>query len=154
VPESFKDGVYSFLYNHGMRYTGRYRDGLRDGLWQVDNPDGSAAWEVTWQTGEWHGPAKTWWKNGVVEHAGQHRHGKRDGEWSFWFSNGQLAARGTYADDRKIGEWQYFDERGASMDYENWAREFEHWDWAYDDYTGFPRGENWPSPPTDSQPSE
>ena len=135
-----------------MTYSGHYADGLREGPWRVTRGDGTPAWEVTWQAGEWHGPTVTWWRNGQVEEEGTHRHGCRAGQWSFWFEGGQLAARGSYADDRKTGPWAYFGEDGAPMEYDDWAAEFDHWDWAYDDYTGSPRGENWPEPPPGAAP--
>jgi antitoxin component YwqK of YwqJK toxin-antitoxin module len=74
------------------------------------------------------------------------------GTWSFWFSNGQLAASGRYQEDRKIGAWSYFDEEGLAMEYGPWEVKFSHWDWAFDDYSGMPRGENWPLPPGDCEP--
>jgi antitoxin component YwqK of YwqJK toxin-antitoxin module len=147
------DGLYSFTYHHGMRYTGQYSNGLREGPWKVLNADGSDAWEVTWRAGEWHGPSVTWWNTtGSKHHEGQHERGKRAGQWTFWFPDGQMAAEGQYADDRKIGEWSYWDQDGTPMQYDEWSRKFEQWDWAYDDYTGFPRGENWPNPPPGCEP--
>jgi hypothetical protein len=77
--------------------------------------------------------------------------GKMTGEWNFWFDSGQLAAHGSYDDDHKIGAWVYFDEDGTSLDYQEWSQKFSHWDWAYDDYSGFPRGENWPNPPAGAE---
>jgi hypothetical protein len=74
------------------------------------------------------------------------------GQWSFWFQEGRLAASGAYSGDHKVGTWEYFDRDGSPMNFTDWEREFEQWDWAYDDYTGTPRGENWPSPPPDAEP--
>ena len=55
------DGLYSFIYGKwGMRYTGRYKSGVREGPWRVLRSDGSDAWEVTWEAGEWHGPTTNW----------------------------------------------------------------------------------------------
>ena len=62
---------------------------------------------------------------------------------------GQIAATGRYTEDRKIGKWHYWDKEGAPMTYSNWEREYHEYDWAYDDYTGMPRGENWPEPPAE-----
>jgi antitoxin component YwqK of YwqJK toxin-antitoxin module len=151
VAASPTDGLYSFIY-YGMRYAGRYGDGVRDGAWRVLNPDGSDAWEVTWKSGEWHGPTVTWWKTGAKQHEGRHDWGKRSGVWTFRFDNGEPAAEGEYRDDRKVGEWSYWDQDGSPMSYAEWERKFHEWDWAYDDYSGFPRGENWPAPPPDCHP--
>lgn len=148
------DGAYSFLYHAGMRYTGSFRSGLREGIWRVANADGSKAWEVSWSAGKWHGSATTWWKNGVKQHEGQYDQGKMTGDWSFWFDNGQLAAKGQYHQDRKVGEWAYWDQAGVQMGYPAWERAFHEWDWAYDDYSGFPRGSNWPFPPADVVPTQ
>ena len=135
-----------------MRYEGDYRDGVRDGLWRVtDVRTGDPLWEVTWSAGEWHGPARTWYRSGQVEDDGQHSHGERDGVWTFWFESGQVAARGSYAEDKKIGEWKYWAEDGEAMQYDQWERAYHDYDWAYDDYTGMPRGENWPEPPSEGR---
>ena len=55
-------------------------------------------------------------------------------------------------DDRKVGPWLYCDETGSPMKFQDWEVQYAHWDWAYDDYTGMPRGENWPAPPPDAEP--
>ena len=152
------DGFYSFFHPTdvpvaiAMRYTGHYKEGLRNGLWKVFHGDGSLAWEVTWENGEWHGPAVTWWQNGVKRQAGNYAMGRQTGLWSFWFDNGQLAACGDYEDDRKVGEWEYLDIDGSPMSSGEWQKKFEQFDWAYDDYTGFPRGANWPVPPPGAEP--
>jgi antitoxin component YwqK of YwqJK toxin-antitoxin module len=98
VAASPTDGLYSFIYNR-MQYTGRYKDGLRDGAWRVLRDDGSDAWEVTWKSGEWNGPSVTWWKTGAKQDEGLHDSGKRTGVWRFWFDNGEPAAEGEYRDD-------------------------------------------------------
>ena len=149
------DGQYEFEHETAFGvyyYSGRYLAGLREGLWRVLNPDGDRAWEITWRSGVWDGPATTWWNSGGITHQGQHVMGERSGTWSFWFEHGQLAATGKYLSDRKIGTWTYYDEDGHEMNYPEWKQEFSEWDWAYDDYAGFPRGENWPHPPAGAPP--
>ncbi len=67
VQQALTDGLYSFVHGTwigAMRYTGRFKQGEREGLWRVLNPDGSVAWETTWEHGHWHGPSTTWWKRG------------------------------------------------------------------------------------------
>jgi uncharacterized protein len=149
------DGPKSFVVTPGqwraMRYEGSYCDGVRNGVWRVtDAGTGDHLWETTWSAGEWHGPARSWYRSGHLEHDGEYSHGQRTGVWMFWFESGQLGAQGAYEDDRKVGGWQYWGQDGQPMSYERWEREYHEWDWAYDDYTGFPRGENWPEPPSDS----
>lgn len=131
-----------------MRYEGDYRDGVRDGVWRVSDAEtGEPLWEVTWSAGEWQGHARSWYRNGQLEHEGEHAHGKRAGTWTYWFPTGQIAATGRYDGDRKIGDWQYWSKEGAPMSYGDWEREYHEYDWAYNDYAGMPRGENWPEPP-------
>ena len=149
---------YSFVYHPRswgpgpewgpMRYQGKYRNGLRDGLWRVtDAEDGSPIWETTWANGEWHGPSTSWYRSGRRRSAGDYEHGCMSGVWTYWFENGQTAATGQYAADRKTGAWQYWDDEGKPMPYAEWEKRYHDYDWAYDDYAGMPRGENWPEPP-------
>jgi len=62
---------------------------------------------------------------------------------------GRLPLRVGYEHDRKTGDWEYWAEDSKAMPYEEWEREYHDYDWAYDDYTGMPRGENWPEPPSE-----
>jgi antitoxin component YwqK of YwqJK toxin-antitoxin module len=131
-----------------LRYEGNYRGGLRDGLWRVTQADdGTPRWETTWLLGDWHGRSTEWYGVGRKKEEGEHVHGARSGVWSHWFENGQLAAVGRYEEDRKVGEWHYWDEKGDPVEYTEWQARYDQWDWAFDDYTGTPRGENWPDPP-------
>ena len=146
------DGFYSFVVRPGpfraLRYEGHYRRGLRDGIWRVtDAEDGTPRWETTWTLGEWHGRSTSWYRNGQRIEEGEHVHGCRSGVWTHWFDTGVVAARGRYEADRKMGAWEYWNEDGESARYAEWRERYAHWDWAFDDYTGTPRGENWPHPP-------
>lgn len=131
-----------------MLYEGVYRDGMRDGLWRVsDAESGEPLWEITWSADEWHGAAKSWYRGGQLHHEGAYAHGQQTGHWTYWFENGQTAAAGHYDQDRKTGKWEYWGKSGRAMSYADWERQYHEYDWAYDDYTGMPRGENWPTPP-------
>ena len=68
------------------------------------------------------------------------------GKWTYWFDTGQIAARGEYAGDRKVGSWEYWDAHGRTMEGGDWRRAYSEFDFAADDYSGAPRGENWPEP--------
>jgi hypothetical protein len=145
------DGTYSFETG-GLRYTGRYTHGRKDGPWKVFYvSSGLLRFEMPYRADIWHGLSRQW-SSGVKTTEGRYEQGKMTGEWNFWFDSGQLAAHGSYDDDdHKIGAWVYFDEDGTSLDYQEWSQKFSHWDWAYDDYSGFPRGENWPNPPAGAE---
>jgi len=151
VAVSVPDGPCAFVTNPplggALRWEGQYREGLRDGIWRVTGAeDGTPRWETTWSLGEWHGRSTSWYRNGQKTAEGEHVHGCRSGVWTHWFESGQLAARGRYDADRKVGEWQYWNEDGEPTQYADWQRRYDHWDWAFDDYSGMPRGENWPHP--------
>lgn len=145
------DGEYSFLHHTwsgAYRYEGRYKDGLRDGLWRVFYPEGMIAWQTTWSAGVWNGPCGGWWRSGAAKYEGQRQDGQHTGEWKFWLEDGQLTATGYYEEDRKVGEWRYWSPDGAPIDEESWEKSVgDEFDWAWDDYSLAPRGENWPVPP-------
>jgi len=83
-----------------MRYEGDYRDGERDGIWRVtDAGTGDPMWEIAWSAGEWHGPARSWYRSGQLEYS----HGEMAGVWTFWFDNGQVAATGRVRARQKDG---------------------------------------------------
>lgn len=150
-PIDIADGTYSFVVHPiggALRYEGAYKGGVRDGLWRVTKAEtGVPCWEVTWVRGEWHGPSRSWNRAGQVTEDGEYAHGRLTGLWTFRFETGQLAARGRYESDRKTGSWEYWDKDGHSIDSASWEREYSDYDFAFDDYSGMPRGENWPHPP-------
>ena len=145
------DGPCTFVTRAGggeLRWHGAFRHGRHDGLWRVtDEKTGETLWEVTWAGGKWHGPSRSWYPNGRLQQEGHYENGFMTGLWTFWFPSGEIAARGRYERDRKSGVWEYFDEGGAVVEHGTWERDFGfEYDFAYDDYTGLPRGENWPRP--------
>jgi len=144
VVTSLQDGYYSYSYGP-MHYSGCFRGGRRDGHWQVFHKNGSMAWEISWTDGVWDGPSNSWWEDGTKLEEGRYNAGRMTGTWTWWYRNGQMAARGPYEDDLKVGQWLYFDEQGRSITAAQFAK--DDGDWARDDYTGLPRGENWPMPP-------
>jgi antitoxin component YwqK of YwqJK toxin-antitoxin module len=123
------DGWKSCVYQPGpwrpMRYEGEYRNGCRVGLWRVTDADtGAPRWGTTWSAGEWHGPTRSWYPNGQLEHEGEYAHGQLSGRWTFWFETGQVAAEGAYLDDREVGAWQYWNKEGCATAREEWEHDY------------------------------
>lgn len=74
--------------------------------------DGSLYMAFTFCHGVADGPARAYFRSGVVEQSGIYRGGLRDGEWCFYFESGKLQARGPYIQDVPSGHWVFWHESG------------------------------------------
>jgi len=150
------DGAYSFVvhpFGGALRYEGAYAGGMRDGLWRVTKATtGAPCWEVRWVRGDWHGPSRGWYPNGQQMEEGEYVHGRLAGCGASGSGQASWRQGGRYHADRKTGSWECWDKDGRSIDWASWERQYGVYDFAFDDYTGMPRGENWPHPPTDGAP--
>jgi TonB family protein len=62
------------------------------------------------------GPTTEWLDNGQVWMEGQHKDGKKTGEWKIYdLNNGHLSQSGQYADDKKEGLWLFFNPKGQKI---------------------------------------
>jgi antitoxin component YwqK of YwqJK toxin-antitoxin module len=59
-----------------------------------------------------HGPAKTWFENGVVQQEGTYQYDKKSGNFTYRYENGQVAVTGEYRNDVPDDVWVWWHENG------------------------------------------
>ena len=68
---------------------GTYRNGKRDGVWEMYH------------------------LNGQLWMEGTYKDGKKEGVWEEYEDDGQLYRKGSYADDKRDGVWEFHNENGS-----------------------------------------
>ena len=63
---------------------GNFKDGWRDGLWEI------------------------YWDDGMLSATGYYREGKKQGHWKTYYKTGGLSSEGNYSDDKKDGIWKNY----------------------------------------------
>jgi antitoxin component YwqK of YwqJK toxin-antitoxin module/predicted DCC family thiol-disulfide oxidoreductase YuxK len=137
VSTDLADGPWTFFHEHGpKKWTGQFRCGVRQGLWEAWRPDGTLEltgryendrragvwtgyyrsgkrqWQVTYQYGVCQGPAMSWYESGRVQQQGSYINDQREGPWTQWHPNGRRAAQGSYQAGRQHGRWTYWHPNG------------------------------------------
>ena len=126
-------------YHAGVRVTeGRYRNGLRVGLWTLRDLQGSGFRRGYFVDGMRHGTWLSWhddrtlaWRGGFVcskrqgiftwfqptgdkLQEGSFVDDRRDGQWTFWWPNGQRKEQGLFVQGKRQGSWNQWDEDGKA----------------------------------------
>ena len=114
-----------------------YKEGLKDGQYEVYNKNGQLKENVTYKEGEKEErESYSYYVNGQLFSKGTYKDGKEDGQWEYYhdngklfykdiykdgnldglfeeyYVNGQLREKGTYKDGIEVGQWEYYDENG------------------------------------------
>ncbi len=96
-------------YRGVLRVTeGRYRDGLRVGLWTLRDLEGSGFRRGYFVDGLRHGDWLSWHSDQILAWRGNFRCSKRQGVFSWWQPSGEKLQEGSFVDDRRDGEWTYW----------------------------------------------
>ena len=125
----------SLVISVGQRLVGRYRAGVRDGVWRQLRADGKkvseggfvddlrqGAWTLYLDDGsraqgeylddQRQGRWVVYGKNGNRRAEGPVVDGVRQGVWSEYDARGRLLAKGPYINDRRHGEWTLYSAAG------------------------------------------
>lgn len=108
-----EDGPYRELTTRGkVVVAGRYRGGLKHGVWKEWSPDGSVLLlEQTWKRGKLDGPVKKY-VDGKLSLEATYLDGQVAGVYTE-HRNGKPAVTGSYAGDRKSGTWTHYGADGS-----------------------------------------
>ena len=71
-------------------------------------PDGQELWcAITTPTGQVtrHGPARTWYRDGLRKSSGFYDNGRKTGHWWYWHDDGTMVREGDYQDGVEHGHW-------------------------------------------------
>ena len=109
--------VFSLYDNGKPKKEGKYRNGIKHGLWTEWFLSGQKWSEGTFNNGKEDGKWTGWWGNGQKKGKGTFNNGKPNGKWTGWWINGQKAEEGTYKVGKPDGLWIYW--------YENGQKKFE-----------------------------
>ncbi|MEM6559384.1 MAG: hypothetical protein AAF605_06335 [Myxococcota bacterium] len=95
--------------------SGRYRNGLRQGLWTVFGPNGKPLKVVNLNRGTAEGTFKTFHPDGALQEEGSFKDGKRSGRFKEFHPNGKLRFKASYKSDRPLGPATEYDESGRLL---------------------------------------
>lgn len=125
-----------FYANGAIKSTGKYDDGIKDGLWKYYYPNGKLSARLNFEKGSLEGEqtylsnmqgilAVENWKsdvqhdsswyyypNGKLEKKGRFGEGLYEGNWVFYYESGQLKRSGNYWQGLPEGEWTFYFENG------------------------------------------
>jgi len=90
---------------HHRRASGRYRNGVRDGLWIGWHASGARESEQRFVEGTAQGIFQRWFPNGVLAIEGEYVDGEKHGSWTEYFDNGRRAESGEYWTGVRQGSW-------------------------------------------------
>ncbi|MFA8449800.1 MAG: toxin-antitoxin system YwqK family antitoxin [Bacteroidales bacterium] len=78
-----------YYENGAVMLKGKYKNGLRDGLWQ------------------------SWYQDGIQWTEGEYKNGRQNGRASHWNEDGTLLYQGQYKNDARIGTWKFYNKDGS-----------------------------------------
>ena len=87
----------------GLYETGTYRDGQREGPYELFYTSGVLVGRGVYENGEKEGPYETYYENGRLEFRGTHVAGEPEGLWRRYYENGQLQSRTNWVAGRTGG---------------------------------------------------
>ena len=81
---------------------GTYKNGKRDGVWEMYHLNGRLWMEGAYKDGKKEGVWEEYEDDGQLYRKGSYTDGKEEGVWKFYYQNGQLWKKETYKDDKLI----------------------------------------------------
>ncbi len=102
------NGVFYFFHpNKIIKYTGRYVNGKKQGLWLSYHNNRLMRDSTYYESGKQVGISLSWHPNGFLSDSNNVTNGIRT-ELS-WFDDGYISSAGRYnSENKEIGKWQYF----------------------------------------------
>lgn len=144
--ELLKDGPYKIKYEDSstIKYEGRIKDGLFDGLWRsyyengkiksavnykegiaegvaifyYDNPSSTIKTEIKFVDDKIEGVYREFYENGARKATLNFKKGVADGDAEFFYKTGVIKIKGSYKNGEKSGKWRYYTEKGELFDKE------------------------------------
>lgn len=114
-----KHGVWSESRANGSLHRGRYRYGVRVGVWHEQDDQSTAVGR--YRNGRRHGK----WRRGSAQHnrwIGAYHHGRKHGVWKYWDENGVVSAEGRYLHGLPDGKWTVVSRQTEGPQVTVWSR--------------------------------
>ena len=113
----------------GLGYlTGTYRDGQREGPFEVFYPSGVLRGRGTYENDLREGPYESYHENGELRSRSNFVAGEPDGPFEDYYENGQLMEKGSWKDKSAHGTFEEYNENGQLMretTYDRYSSAFE-----------------------------
>jgi len=107
-----KIGIWEEYYNGQLMSKGLYKNGNRDGIWELYHDNGQLESKGLFKDDLKEGIWEFYHDNGQLYSKSSFNNGKQDGIWEYYYDNGQLEMRGLYKDDLKDGIWEEYYKNG------------------------------------------
>ncbi|MBL7852654.1 MAG: tetratricopeptide repeat protein [Cyclobacteriaceae bacterium] len=107
VFHGFPDGSTSSIIS--------FRNGLRDGHFEIYHPDGSLSLRGNYVNGYRSGKWVHYHENGKLYSEGSYVDNDRDSLWLFYYDNGKLSSTGSFQLDKRHGTFRYYSPGGVPL---------------------------------------
>jgi antitoxin component YwqK of YwqJK toxin-antitoxin module/GH24 family phage-related lysozyme (muramidase) len=97
-----KTGIWEKYHNGQLRSKGSYKEGNKDGMWEIYNKDGQLEEKGPYKDDIAEGEWEWYYDNGNLHTKGLYKDGKRDGVWEWYDISGNLVFKGLYKDDELV----------------------------------------------------
>ena len=101
-------------------WTGKFKEGKKDGKWFTYHENGQLDSKGNWKDGKKDGFWEGYYSSGQLMSKGNWKDGKKDGFWEGYHENGQLMSKGNWNDGKKDGLREYFKNDGSLDSIETW----------------------------------
>jgi hypothetical protein len=119
---TLKNGIWDGQYYHyqegKLKSTGKYREGLKDGVWYTAHDNGSLWYKQTYLLGVLNGEIYWYYRNEQLMYKGNYLNGKAEGQWRSYYITGQPQGIYHHHEGEKDGEWLFYNEDGSIQSYE------------------------------------
>ncbi len=143
-----KQGLWIYFndnYKNRIVQKGYYKDGKKQGVWEIYYPNGQLKAKITFKDNRQYGPVTTYYPNGNVREQGYwkgnkwvgdykffyengnpmyiwhfNQYGRRDGEQKYFYDNGKLMLVGTWKDGKEYGTLKEYYKNGRIKKISHW----------------------------------
>lgn len=109
------NGRFTGYTNGHKSESGRYRNGLKHGLWKSYGAQGNVTRQTQFVHGEATGAFQTFYDNAKTREKGTLKNGLRHGAFKEYHPNEQLRFQSRYRENRLVGPAQEYDQKGRIL---------------------------------------
>ncbi len=109
------EGAYELISNNIVIEKGIYNDGVKDGIWIVNNVKGNLISKIEYSNGILNGEYKLFYFDGQPKLSAKFENNLPDGEWSYFSKKGKIIKHGNYEKGKAVGIWKVFKNNGKKI---------------------------------------
>lgn len=99
-------------FSGGLRVSGTYKKGLKDGEWTEWYCEGGIKSKGTYRAGKKEGTWTRWYENGQMQQRIDRHDDKMNGKWLSWYPDGQIEAEMEMRDNKRTGISTHYTREG------------------------------------------